>query len=171
MRGFLAADELEHWKETTQAAVAERGAVGRKHAGAMHHSIPYRWATQPDVIERESLRGFGDDRLTQRTNLWMTNDAMRELMLCPRIGKMMGELSGSDGMRIWHDSALHKEPFALPTSLHIDNPRWGFTSSGAINCWVALGDVGIQNGCMFCESSKRLPRPPTRPLEAGDFCV
>ena len=60
----------------------------------------------------------------QRVNLWMTNKVMRDLMLAPELGKMAATLAQEDGMRIWHDSALHKEPFALPTSLHIDNPRW-----------------------------------------------
>ena len=74
---------------------------------------------------------------------------MRELMLSAPLGQMMATLAGVDGVRIWHDSALYKEPWALPTSLHIDNPRWSFTSRSAINIWVALEDVTVQNGCMF----------------------
>jgi hypothetical protein len=150
--------ELARWKRTTVEAVDQRGpiAVG----GAMHHSVPYEFQTT--ASEREALRTLvgGDARLTQRTNLWMTHDEMRELMLSAELGRMLAELADVDGLRIWHDSALYKEPWALPTSLHIDNPRWSFTSAGAINMWVALEDVNKQNGCMFYMSGTHLEAEP-----------
>ena len=100
--------ELARWKRTTVEAVDQRGpiAVG----GAMHHSVPYEFQTT--ASEREALRTLvgGDARLTQRTNLWMTHDEMRELMLSAELGRMLAELADVDGLRIWHDSALYKEP-------------------------------------------------------------
>lgn len=152
IRGFLSDDggngsELAQWRNTTIDAVDHRGPIAR--GGAMHHSVPYKFSTT--AAERQALRtaAEGDTRLTQRTNLWMTHPGMRKLMLNTEIGEMLSELAGVDGLRIWHDSALFKEPWALPTSLHIDNPRWSFTSKGAINLWVALEDVTPQNGCMY----------------------
>ena len=47
---------------------------------------------------------------------------MREIMLDGRIGKMAAQLAGVDGIRIWHDQALVKKPWANPTSFHLDTP-------------------------------------------------
>ena len=83
----------------------------------------------------------------------------------------MSDLTGADGARIWHDAvrhrarlatgippwytkatgggqALYKRPWANPTSLHADNPRWSFTSAQAISLWVALDDTDVRNGCL-----------------------
>ena len=53
VRGFLSSTdgELAHWKATTEAAVEQRGPVNV--GGALHHSVPYRFATSPQ--EREAL--------------------------------------------------------------------------------------------------------------------
>ena len=87
-------------------------------------------------------------------------------------GKLVSDLTGADGARIWHDAvrrraasqghrgirrrdqspgggqALYKRPWANPTSLHADNPRWSFTSTQAISLWVALDDTDVRNGCL-----------------------
>jgi len=52
-------------------------------------------------------------------------------------------------MRVWHDQALIKPPFASPTSPHTDNPYWSFSSFHAISLWVALDDVTHHNGALF----------------------
>ena len=74
---------------------------------------------------------------------------MRELMLDPRLGKMASELAGVDGMRIWHDQALNKQPWANPTGWHLDNPLWSYSSRDALSIWVALDDATLQNGCLY----------------------
>ena len=49
---------------------------------------------------------------TQRLNLWKINDTMKSFMLNPELGKMMCQLEGVEGIRVWHDQTLIKEPFA-----------------------------------------------------------
>ena len=70
-------------------------------------------------------------------------------MLDERIGKMATELSGAEGIRIWHDQALYKPPWGNPTALHLDVPYWSFTSRQSLSLWVALDDVGPENGCLY----------------------
>ena len=74
---------------------------------------------------------------------------MRKLMLNPALGKMAATLAGVEGMRIWHDQALIKQPWANPTGWHLDNPYWSFHSRDAISIWVALDDATMQNGCLY----------------------
>jgi phytanoyl-CoA hydroxylase len=72
-------------------------------------------------------------------NLWQTNDKIKALMLDERIGKMAADLSGADGIRIWHDQALIKKPWANPTSWHLDTPFWSFSDRRAL---VYMGGAG-----------------------------
>ena len=129
---FLTPDELEHWRINVDAAVAQR--ADRKLA---------------DGRMRDGQDEYYDRVFVQRINLWQDHDGMRELMLDPALGKMAAELAGVDGIRIWHDQALIKQPWGNPTGWHLDNPYWSFYSRDSITIWVALDDVTLHNGCLY----------------------
>lgn len=85
----------------------------------------------------------------QRIDLWMDTENIRKLMLDSRLGKMAATLAGVEGIRIWHDQALIKQPWLNPTGWHLDCPYWSFSSRQAITIWVALDDVTLENGCLY----------------------
>jgi ectoine hydroxylase-related dioxygenase (phytanoyl-CoA dioxygenase family) len=85
----------------------------------------------------------------QRVNLWMDNASIRPLILDKRLGRLAAQLAGVDGIRIWHDQALIKQPWANPTGWHLDNPSWSFHSRDAISIWIALDDATLENGCLW----------------------
>ncbi|MNN17004.1 Phytanoyl-CoA dioxygenase (PhyH) [compost metagenome] len=85
----------------------------------------------------------------QLLNLWQTSDQVKELMVDKRIGEMAAKLAGVDGIRIWHDQALFKRPFANPTAWHLDTPFWSFSDRKALSIWIALDDSTLENGCMY----------------------
>ena len=128
---FLAADELETWRDYVGEAVANRGK---------------RKLADSSLVEEDNYyaRVFA-----QRINLWNDHEGVRSLMLDSRLGKMAADLAGVDGMRIWHDQALIKPPWGNPTAWHLDNPYWSFYSRDAITIWVALDDVTKDNGCLY----------------------
>lgn len=132
---FLTQDELETWREAVDEAVAQRG----------------RLKLVRQEGEKERLEGdtYYDKVFIQRINLWQDNEKMRKLMLDPRLGKMAADLAGVDGIRIWHDQALIKQPWGNPTGWHLDNPYWSFYSRDAISIWVALDDATLENGCLY----------------------
>ena len=76
-------------------------------------------------------------------------DPQRQRRERSRLGEMAAALAGVDGIRIWHDQALIKEPWANPTAWHLDNPYWSFSSRNAISIWVALDDATLHNGCLY----------------------
>ncbi len=129
---FLTSEELEQWREAVEEAIAHRG-----RQRILHHE---------EILRDED---YYNNVFIQRVNLWQDNEKMRRLMLDPRLGKMAAELAGVDGIRIWHDQALIKQPWANPTAWHLDNPYWSFYSRDAITIWVALDDVTLQNGCLY----------------------
>jgi phytanoyl-CoA hydroxylase len=132
---FLNTLELAAWREAVDEAIASRG--NTKLAGREKDA---KW---------QAGDGYYDRVFVQRINLWQDSTAMRKLMLDPRLGKMAAELAGVDGIRIWHDQALIKQPWGNPTGWHLDNPYWSFSSRDAISIWVALDDVTQDNGCLY----------------------
>ena len=137
IENFLSPEDLDHWRNALEEAVLNRN--GKK---------------MPD---RKEVYGKGDDAdksyfdnvFEQLINLWQDNKKMKEIMLDERIGKMAAQLAGVEGIRIWHDQALIKKPWANPTSWHLDTPYWSFSDRRALSIWVALDDATYDNGCLF----------------------
>lgn len=89
-----------------------------------------------------------DKVFNSRINLWRLNPVVRKYMLNPELARMAAELEGVDGLRVWHDQALIKEPYGNPTGWHIDQYGSFFTKN-LISVWIALEDATIENGCMW----------------------
>ena len=132
IENWLMPEELEEWREAVDGAVVARD--GRK---------------LPEQTEANEDKSYYDHVFIQRLNLWQDSKRLRKLMLDPRIGKMACDLESIDGIRVWHDQALIKQPWANQTSFHLDVPYWSFTSIHAISIWIALDDVTLENGCLF----------------------
>jgi len=136
---FLSPEELEHWRKAVTTAVEERAGI----------KIPGK------DIKTGEADGINEDAdyfakvFDQLLNLWQTNEQVKKLMLDQRIGKMAAQLAGVDGIRIWHDQALIKRPWANPTAWHLDTPFWSFSDCNAISIWVALDNATLENGCLF----------------------
>ena len=136
---FLSQEELDHWRIAVTTAVEERGGI----------KIPGK------DIKTGEADGINEDAdyfakvFDQLLNLWQTNEEVKKLMLDQRIGKMAAQLAGVDGIRIWHDQALIKRPWANPTAWHLDTPFWSFSDCNAISIWVALDNATLENGCLF----------------------
>jgi ectoine hydroxylase-related dioxygenase (phytanoyl-CoA dioxygenase family) len=139
IENFLSPDELDVWRAAVTNAVGERAGI----------KIPGK------NIKTGEADGINEDSdyfakvFDQLLNLWQTSDVIRQIMLDERLGKMTAQLSGADGMRIWHDQALIKRPWANPTAWHLDTPFWSFSDRRAISIWVALDDATLENGCLF----------------------
>jgi phytanoyl-CoA hydroxylase len=135
---FLDDDELARWC----TAVADATTARR---GKRFHDDTVMTKEFPADEQSE----FYDRVFDQLVNLWQTDERMRDLILDPRIGRMAAELAGVDGVRVWHDQALIKRPYANPTAFHLDAPYWSFTSRDAISIWIALDDATEANGCLY----------------------
>ena len=139
IENFLSEEELEHWRKAVSMAVEKRAGI----------KIPGK------VIRIGEADGINEDAdyfgkvFDQLLNLWQTDEGVKEIMFDERLGKMAAELAGVDGIRIWHDQALIKRPWANPTAWHLDTPFWSFSDRNAISIWVALDNATLENGCLF----------------------
>lgn len=143
---FLSAAELESMNTAVDEAVAVMG--GNKVTGE-HND---------EIVDRKG--SYYDQVFLQRVNLWRVNDTIKGFFLNPELGQMLCRLTGIDGIRVWHDQTLQKQPWGNPSSWHMDVPNWSFHSRNSISMWIALNDATIQNGCMYYMPRSHL---------AGDF--
>ncbi|MBB5436689.1 ectoine hydroxylase-related dioxygenase (phytanoyl-CoA dioxygenase family) [Pedobacter sp. AK017] len=139
VENFLDEEELEHWRKTVFSAVENR--AGQKMPGKEAK------VGEDDGINKDA--DYFGKVFDQLLNLWQTDKGVKELMLDRRIGEMVSALSNADGVRIWHDQALFKRPFANPTAWHLDTPFWSFSDRQALSIWVALDDSTLENGCLY----------------------
>ena len=139
IENFLNDAELSLWQEAVTEAIQQRG--GKKMPGSDAK------VGEDDGINKDS--DYYGKVFDQMLNLWQTNDAVKKIMLDENIGKMVADLAGWDGTRIWHDQALIKRPWANPTSWHLDTPFWSFSDRRAMSIWVALDDATVENGCLY----------------------
>ena len=97
---FLDPTELDDWRNAVDEAVLLRG----------KDKVPWGEEDWPEsAIFKQIMQ------------LWMDNERMKALLHDERIGRMAADLAGVDGVRIWHDQALIKMPWANPTSWHQDD--------------------------------------------------
>jgi len=140
-RGFLSGEEVVELKSAVLEAVATMG----------RRKVP------EGGLPLEEGDTYYDKVFTQRLNLWRLNPTVKRYMLSPELGRMLCDLSGVAGYRVWHDQTLIKEPYGNATGWHLDNPYWSFDSHEAISIWIALEDATLENGCMwFVPGSQRL---------------
>jgi phytanoyl-CoA hydroxylase len=136
---FLDPGELAHWKTTVLDALNDR--KGQKMPGKDVK------IGDDDGINKDAE--YHSKVFEQSINLWQTSEEVKKLMFDPKIGEMAATLADVDGIRIWHDQALFKKPWANPTSWHLDTPFWSFTDRKALSIWIALDDTTLENGCLF----------------------
>ncbi|MDQ1397729.1 MAG: hypothetical protein QOG64_2988 [Acidimicrobiaceae bacterium] len=101
----------------------------------------------------------------QSTNLWRLDDAVKAFVWAPRFAKVAAELLGVDGVRLYHDQALFKEPDGGPTPWHQDQVYWPLDTDKTITMWMPLVDVPDEVGSMtFASGSHRV-------ADAGAFDI
>ena len=147
--GFLDGGELERWPRAVDDGLARL--VGN---------------ADPDIklFDNQDRDDFYRDVFVQCVNMWKGSEQVRELVLDQRLGRLAAELVGAPGMRLYHDHALVKNPWANPTNWHLDNPSDPYFSHQSTMLWIALDAATLQNGCLYflpgSHKSSRFERVP-----------
>lgn len=118
----------------------------------------------PSLISREESLKFRESALRhasdfpalsetpifdQHVNTWERNPEMAKLTFHAPIADAAKALAGVP-LRYWHDQILIKRAHHnSATEFHQDQPYWPHENSlHPISCWIALGDVPVESGCM-----------------------
>lgn len=93
----------------------------------------------------------------QIMNLWTENDSIKAFCFAKRLGRIAAELMQVDGVRMYHDQALFKEPSGGFTPWHADQYYWPFHSNNCVTAWIPLQPVPLEMGPLsFCIGSQKI---------------
>ncbi|MFK7694480.1 phytanoyl-CoA dioxygenase family protein [Paenibacillus sp. HJGM_3] len=81
-------------------------------------------------------------------NLWRHSKAVERFVLARRFAKIAADLMGVEGVRIYHDQALYKEPGGGHTPWHQDQIYWPLDTRHTITMWMPLVPISEEVGSM-----------------------
>ena len=84
----------------------------------------------------------------QTLNLRLHSDGVRKFALAKRFGRIAAELMGVDGVRIFHEQSLFKEPGGGLTPWHQDQYYWPLAGLTTIGMWMPLVDCSEEMGVL-----------------------
>lgn len=84
----------------------------------------------------------------QCMRLWETNADIAPLTCDARLAGIATQLLGTQGVRLWQDQALYKEPGGRETTPHQDQTFWPIGDEPLVSAWIPLADVTLTDGAM-----------------------
>ncbi len=151
------------------AAFARDGHIKLKQvlspAALAHHgaeitrlTIALNTQTRP-LAERSTY----DRAFLQVMNLWEHSAKVQQFVLGRRLGRIAAELLQVDGVRLYHDQSLYKEPGGGLTPAHADQYYWPLASDRTITAWIplqavpeAMGPLGFWSRSQSVEFGRQL---------------
>jgi len=148
-------DAVERFRRDGHCVV--RGLATRTEIAAVKPSIDAgtqarRWDRRP-LDERDTYgRAF-----VQAGGIVGHDDVSRRFVLGRRFARVAARLLGVDGVRLYHDQALYKEPGGGFTPWHQDQVYWPLDTDRTITMWMPLVDVPIEiGGMVFADGTHAL---------------
>jgi ectoine hydroxylase-related dioxygenase (phytanoyl-CoA dioxygenase family) len=106
---------------------------------------------------------------TQRPNLWRFSAVVERFVRSPRLARIAAELMGVDGVRLYHDQALYKEPHGGHTPWHVDQFYWPLSNANTTTVWIPLQPVPAEMGPVaFARGSQNITVGHARELAISD---
>lgn len=99
--------------------------------------------TQQRPLEERSTY---DRAFLQVMNLWEQSPRIGRFVMGRRLGRLAAELLEVQGVRLYHDQSLYKEPGGGITPAHADQYYWPLASDRTITAWIPLQPVPTEMG-------------------------
>ena len=103
----------------------------------------------------------------QIMNIWTKSDAVKKIVFSKRLAKIATDLLDVDGVRLYHDQALYKEPGGGITPWHADQYYWPLASDSTVTVWIPLQETPLEMGPLEF-SSQSFKLTTGRDKEIGD---
>ena len=91
-------------------------------------------------------RNIYEKAFLQLFNLWKKNNEIKKLVFSKRIAGIACQLMKVNGVRLYHDQALFKEPGGGITPWHADQYYWPLASDKTITAWIPLQKTSLEMG-------------------------
>ncbi|GAB3897390.1 phytanoyl-CoA dioxygenase family protein [Spirosoma agri] len=122
--------------------------------GAIITELVFRLNT---LIKPMEERTTYERAFLQIMNLWVDDEQAREFVFSRRLAKVATDLMGVQGVRIYHDQALYKEPSGGITPWHADQFYWPLASPNTVTVWIPLQATPMEMGPLaFAEGSQHV---------------
>ncbi|WP_338873294.1 phytanoyl-CoA dioxygenase family protein [Spirosoma sp. SC4-14] len=158
--------ELDTPYEVSQSAIAfyqQNGYIKLKHVLSPATLNYYGEIITDQVFRLNTLIKPMDERTTyeraflQIMNLWLEDEEAKEFVFSKRLAKIATDLMGVEGVRLYHDQALYKEPSGGITPWHADQFYWPLASPKTVTVWIPLQDTPMEMGPLaFAEGSQHV---------------
>ena len=98
--------------------------------------------------ERRPLeaRDTYDRAFLQVMNLWEKSPLVGHFVMGQRLGRIAAELLEVEGVRLYHDQSLYKEPGGGITPAHADQYYWPLATDRTVTAWIPLQPVPPEMG-------------------------
>ncbi len=113
------------------------------HYGAEITRLTIALNTQHKPLEERSTY---DRAFLQVMNLWEHSAVVTEFVMGRRLGRIAAQLLEVQGVRLYHDQSLYKEPGGGITPAHADQYYWPLASDRTITAWIPLQAVPAEMG-------------------------
>lgn len=91
-------------------------------------------------------RSTYDRAFLQVMNLWEQSPLIGRFVMGQRLGRIAAELLEVQGVRLYHDQSLYKEPGGGITPAHADQYYWPLDSDRTVTAWIPLQPVPLAMG-------------------------
>jgi ectoine hydroxylase-related dioxygenase (phytanoyl-CoA dioxygenase family) len=93
----------------------------------------------------------------QIMNIWTKSAPVKEIVFSKRLAKIATDLLGVEGVRLYHDQALYKEPGGGITPWHADQYYWPLANDSTVTVWIPLQETPLEMGPLeFSSQSYKL---------------
>ncbi len=113
------------------------------HYGAEITRLTIALNTQSKPLEERSTY---DRAFLQVMNLWEHSAVVTQFVKGQRLGRIAAQLLQVQGVRLYHDQSLYKEPGGGITPAHADQYYWPLATDRAITAWIPLQAVPAEMG-------------------------
>lgn len=93
----------------------------------------------------------------QVMNLWQESEAIQSFVFSQKLARIASDLLKVEGVRLYHDQALYKEPSGGITPWHADQFYWPLSSDKTVTVWIPLQETPLEMGPLaFAPKSQKL---------------
>jgi ectoine hydroxylase-related dioxygenase (phytanoyl-CoA dioxygenase family) len=140
----LTPQQIERFREQGFIKLADVfDAATLAHYGREITRLTIELNTQNKPLEERSTY---DRAFLQVMNLWEQSPLVGRFVMGQRLARIAAELLQVNGVRLYHDQSLYKEPGGGITPAHADQYYWPLASDRTITAWIPLQAVPMEMG-------------------------
>jgi hypothetical protein len=98
-----------------------------------------------------------DKAFLQIMNLWTKDEDIKRFVFSRRLASIAAQLMNVEGVRLYHDQALFKEPGGGITPWHVDQYYWPLSNDHTATIWIPMQETPMEMGPLeFSDQSHTL---------------